>query len=159
MVNVPHCRNKQHIIQKTPANQSNKAVLDEDKSRRVLDLFYCWSTICCVTRVRLRKQQEKYFAPGYSIIICVLHSSFPVIHKVDDVNIFLQLLMEINWKQLRAESISMQANIYQDALNSYWSDWFLYFYLFSKISNTQMPMLPTLYITGKLNLNLKLFGG
>ena len=31
MVNVLHC--KQHMSQKTPANQSDKAVLDGDKSR------------------------------------------------------------------------------------------------------------------------------
>ena len=44
---------------------------------------------------------------------------FPVIYKVDNIDIFVLLLMEINWKQLRTESISMQIDIYQSALNSY----------------------------------------
>ena len=35
-------------------------------------------------------------------------TSFPAMHKVVNVDIFVQLLMEINWKQLRVESVSMQ---------------------------------------------------
>ena len=50
-------------------------------------------------------------------------SSFPVIHKVDNIDIFVQLLMEINWKQLKTESISMQIDWhFQGALNSYRTD-------------------------------------
>ena len=60
------------------------------------------------------------------------HSSFPLIHKVDNIGIFVQLLTKINKKQLRTKSISMQIGIYNDALNSYWSAWFLYLNYFQK---------------------------
>ena len=40
-----------------------------------------------------------------------VYSSFPVIRRVSNVGIFVQLLIEINWKQLRAKSISMQSYI------------------------------------------------
>ena len=59
-------------------------------------------------------------------------SSFPIIHKVDNIDISVQLLRKINWKQLRNESISVQIYIYHDALNSYWNDWFLYLTYFQK---------------------------
>ena len=36
-----------------------------------------------------------------------LHSSFPEIHKVDNIGIFVQLLTDIIWNYLRNESISM----------------------------------------------------
>ena len=36
------------------------------------------------------------------------HSSFPTMHKVRNVGIFVQLLMEINWNQSKAESVSNQ---------------------------------------------------
>ena len=58
--------------------------------------------------------------------MCTIDSSFPVIHEVDNVAIFVQLLMEINLKQLRTESISMQISTYQGALNSYWNEGLLY---------------------------------
>ena len=35
-------------------------------------------------------------------------SSFSVTHKVDNIGIFVQLLVEINWKQKPAECILMQ---------------------------------------------------
>ena len=37
-----------------------------------------------------------------------IHSTFPIVNKVGNVGIFVQLLMEINCKQLRASSISKQ---------------------------------------------------
>ena len=40
-----------------------------------------------------------------------MQSSFPVIHKVRNVGIFVQLLIEIYWKQLRVEYASMQIYI------------------------------------------------
>ena len=45
-------------------------------------------------------------------------SCFPVIHEVDNIDIFVQLLMERNWQPLRTESISKQISIYPGALNS-----------------------------------------
>ena len=51
------------------------------------------------------------------IFLCAV--SFLVIHKVDNIGIFVQLLMEINLKLLRTESVSMQIGIYQGVLNSY----------------------------------------
>ena len=45
------------------------------------------------------------------------HSSFPVTHKVGNVDICVQLLMRINWKWLQMESISIKIYIYHDALN------------------------------------------
>ena len=59
--------------------------------------------------------------------------------------------MEIHWRQLTIESISIQIDICQGALNSYWSNWFLYLAIFSEISNAKMPTLLTLCITGKLH--------
>ena len=58
--------------------------------------------------------------------------SSPVIHKVDNIAIIEQLLIEINWKHLRTESMSIIIKICQGALNSYWSDWFLYLTYFQK---------------------------
>ena len=54
------------------------------------------------------------------------HSSFPIIHKGDNISIFVLFSLEINWKQLRTELIPMQIGIYQGALNSYWNGQFLY---------------------------------
>ena len=47
------------------------------------------------------------------------HSSFPITHKDGKIGIFVQIVMEINWKQQRTESISMQLSIYQGVLNLY----------------------------------------
>ena len=44
-------------------------------------------------------------------------SSFPEIHKVDNVGIFVQLLMQINWRQLRTQWISKQIHFCNGALN------------------------------------------
>ena len=44
-------------------------------------------------------------------------TSFPVIHKVENVDIFVQFLMAINWKCLPMKSILLQMYIYHDALN------------------------------------------
>ena len=46
-------------------------------------------------------------------------TSFPVMHKVNNIDICVQFLMEINSKQLRMESITMQIDISLGALNSY----------------------------------------
>ena len=67
------------------------------------------------------------------------------------LGIFVKLLMEINWKVLRTESISMQIGIYQGAFNWYWNNWFIDLTYFQKIGDTKMPTLPTLCITGKLH--------
>ena len=48
-------------------------------------------------------------------------SSFPLVidlHKVDNIGIFVQFLMDINGKKLRTESSSMQFYICHDVLNS-----------------------------------------
>ena len=44
-------------------------------------------------------------------------SSFPLIHKVGNVGIFVQLLMWINWQWLQMKSILMQMSIFHDASN------------------------------------------
>ena len=46
-----------------------------------------------------------------------VYSSFPVIYKVGNVDICVQLLMGINWKWFQAESILMKIYIYHGALN------------------------------------------
>ena len=46
-----------------------------------------------------------------------IQSSFPVIHKVGNVGIFVQLLMRINCKCLPMKSILLQMFIYHDTLN------------------------------------------
>ena len=51
----------------------------------------------------------------------IQYSSFPVIHNIDNIDIFVQLLMNISKKEkyLGAESILVQMDIYHGALNSY----------------------------------------
>ena len=44
-------------------------------------------------------------------------SSLPEIHKVGNIAIFVQLLMETNCKQLRAKSISTQIYVCHSTLN------------------------------------------
>ena len=47
-----------------------------------------------------------------SFLFLAFHSfKFSVIYKVDNIDICVQLQMEINWKHLRTESISMQIGI------------------------------------------------
>ena len=45
-------------------------------------------------------------------------SSFSIIRKVSNIGIFVQLLAEINYKELRAESIAMRIDICYGALHS-----------------------------------------
>ena len=70
-------------------------------------------------------------------------------------NTWSWLLMDINCRWFRDESISMQIYIYHSALNSnkliYLSK------LFSNSSNTKMPTRTTLCITGKLDWKHQLF--
>ena len=58
-----------------------------------------------------------------ALLLCTViqYSSFPVIHKIDNIDIFVQLLMNISKieKYLGAESILVQMDIYHGALNSY----------------------------------------
>ena len=53
-----------------------------------------------------------------------LQQSFPAIHKVG--NVFVQLLIKIDWKHFRIESVSTQIYICHSALDKNWSDWILY---------------------------------
>ena len=78
----------------------------------------------------------------------VCYSSFPVVYKVGNVRIFVQFLMEINRKDLRTESISMQINICKGALNSNWSYWLLLSYLFLNLTNT-------IFCLWKTNINFR----
>ena len=45
------------------------------------------------------------------------YSSFPAMHKLGKVGIFVQILMEINWKGLKTESVSMPIYICYGTLN------------------------------------------
>ena len=47
------------------------------------------------------------------------NSRFPVIHKVGNVGIFVQLVMRTNLKRLSVESILIQIYICHNALNQY----------------------------------------
>ena len=53
---------------------------------------------------------------GWSVILRI-QTSFPEVHKVGDPGIFVQLLREINWKQLSAQWVSKRIYIFHNALN------------------------------------------
>ena len=66
-------------------------------------------------------QNLKYETCSYSTNQCVwssekgqFYSSFPKIYKVGNIDIFVQLLTEINWKQLR---VSKEICICHNTLN------------------------------------------
>ena len=61
-------------------------------------------------------------------VTCMAYSdlSFPVMHNVGNISIFVQLLMQINWKQLRAKLVSMPIYICYGALNLNLRACFLY---------------------------------
>ena len=94
--------------------------------------FIYWSAPC--TLDNLFHIETQSFQACEHCQCCVncekLWTSFPIIHKVDNIDIIVQLLVEIHCSQLRTESISMQIDICQGALNSYWSAWFLYLTIF-----------------------------
>ena len=108
--------------------------------------IYCWKTgVFSVERFFFEEWQVCWNLISW---LLKLHLSFPIIHKVRNIDISVQLLREIIWKQLKNQSISMQINIYHGALNSYRSDWSLYF---QKQVIRGVPTLPTLCIMGKLD--------
>ena len=87
--------------------------------------FYwiCSRPIRQIEQVLNRKKSNAFSCN--SRVIDLVHfvrpMNFSVVQKVGNI------AMEINWKQLRAESISMQIHIhiFHCVLNSNWSDWFL----------------------------------
>ena len=78
----------------------------------------------CVCVVQVQEQETRsqlqHTAWGWE------QSSFPVIHKVGNIVIFVQLLIEMNWKQLKAESVSTQIYVCHSTLNLNWSDSLLF---------------------------------
>ena len=76
----------------------------------------------------------------------VIQLSFPAIHKIDNIDNFVQILMKIRW-------INFNANWHLPWCSKSISKWLISpSYLFSNICNTKIPTLLTLCIKGKTRL-------
>ena len=58
-----------------------------------------------------------YYGVVTVVTVSLMQSSFPLIHKVGNVDILVQFLMRTNWKWMPAESVSIQIYICHCALN------------------------------------------
>ena len=75
-----------------------------------MDLVTDDRTIASIV-IRISHTKCRDHKPLYAIRL------FPVIHKVGNVDIFVQILMEINRKHFRAESVSLQNHNFHVALD------------------------------------------
>ena len=96
------------------------------QSHKTFQFYWiCSRPIRQIEQVLNRKKSNAFSCNSHVIdfVHFVRPMNFSVVQKVGNID------MKINWKQLRAESISMQIDIhsFHGVLNSNWSDWFLSF--------------------------------